>query len=168
MDLTDASEFQIFYQRTWRRLWAYLYRVLGSSSLADDLAQEAFCRLLSHPPPLTEEPQLRAYLFRVASNLMADHGRRLQRERRLESERPDGERAQPHPDRAHDLAATLLKLRPRERALLWLAYVEGSDHQEIASALGLKQASVRVLLFRARHKLARLLVGSGLAPGARS
>jgi hypothetical protein len=38
--------------------------------------------------------------------------------------------------------------------LLWLAHVEGSEHREIAEALGLKAASVPVLLFRARRKLA--------------
>jgi RNA polymerase sigma-70 factor (ECF subfamily) len=49
------------------------------------------------------------------------------------------------------------ELAPRERALVWLAYVEGASHAEIAAALGLSALSVRVLLFRARGKLARIL-----------
>jgi RNA polymerase sigma-70 factor (ECF subfamily) len=40
---------------------------------------------------------------------------------------------------------------------MWLAYVEGADHREIAAALGLRERSVRVLLHRARRKLATLL-----------
>ena len=52
---------------------------------------------------------------------------------------------------------TFGRLKPRERQLLWLAYVEGSNHQEIADCTGLRAGSVRLLLFRARHKLAELI-----------
>ena len=45
-----------------------------------------------------------------------------------------------------------------------LAYVEGFEHREIATAVGVNEKSVRVLLFRARRKLARTLESSGLAP----
>jgi DNA-directed RNA polymerase specialized sigma24 family protein len=43
--------------------------------------------------------------------------------------------------------------------------VEGSDHAEIAASLGLSRISVRVLLFRARAKLARILRAKGLQKG---
>ena len=46
------------------------------------------------------------------------------------------------------------ELKPRDRALLWLAYVEEHNHQEIASALGLARGSVKVLLSRARGPVA--------------
>jgi RNA polymerase sigma-70 factor (ECF subfamily) len=58
-----------------------------------------------------------------------------------------------------DLARAMARLKPRERDLLWLAYALGSSHQEIAASLGLKPASIKLLLFRARHKLATLLGG---------
>ncbi len=66
-----------------------------------------------------------------------------------------------------DLGRLLLRLKPRDREILWLAYVEGSSHQEIAQIIGLKTASIRPMLFRARQKLARLLRLTGLAPAAR-
>ena len=50
-------------------------------------------------------------------------------------------------------------LKPRERAMLWLAYTEGSTHREIADTLGLTPRSVKLLLFRARRRLAGLLMG---------
>lgn len=53
-------------------------------------------------------------------------------------------------------------LKPRERSLLWLAYVQGWSHEEIASALGLKAASMKTMLFRARQRLLGLL---GASPG---
>ena len=66
-----------------------------------------------------------------------------------------------------DVRRAFDQLKPRERQLLWLAHVEGFDHQEIAQLAGLKVASVRVLLFRARSQLAnrlreRLRTGSGV------
>jgi RNA polymerase sigma-70 factor (ECF subfamily) len=48
-------------------------------------------------------------------------------------------------------------MRPRDRQILWLAYAEGYSHREIAEVTGLVSASVRLLLFRARRKMASLL-----------
>jgi DNA-directed RNA polymerase specialized sigma24 family protein len=47
--------------------------------------------------------------------------------------------------------------------LLWLAYVEGCAHDEIAGTLDLSEKSVRVLLFRARRNLERILRQNGLS-----
>ena len=41
--------------------------------------------------------------------------------------------------------------------MLWLAYALGSSHAEIAEIVGVKSGSVKILLFRARRKLAGLL-----------
>ena len=55
------------------------------------------------------------------------------------------------------LGPALLQMRPRDRQLLWLAHAEGYSRREIAEVTGLGSASVRILLFRARRKIARLL-----------
>jgi RNA polymerase sigma-70 factor (ECF subfamily) len=41
--------------------------------------------------------------------------------------------------------------------MLWLAYAHGSSHRDIASTIGVKVASVKLLLFRARRKLALVI-----------
>jgi RNA polymerase sigma-70 factor (ECF subfamily) len=51
----------------------------------------------------------------------------------------------------------MARLKPRDRALLWLAYGQGASHREIADVVGVGHASVKPLLFRARRKLAGLL-----------
>ena len=48
--------------------------------------------------------------------------------------------------------------------MLWLAYAQGWSHEEIAASLGVKTASLKSMLFRARHRLAALLK----SPGGRS
>ena len=44
--------------------------------------------------------------------------------------------------------------------MLWLAYAQGASHREIADTVGVKSTSVKLLLFRARRKLAGLLTGA--------
>ncbi|MEA3006645.1 MAG: hypothetical protein QOI94_1914, partial [Acidobacteriaceae bacterium] len=56
-----------------------------------------------------------------------------------------------------DVRDLMQQLKPRERQLLWLAYVEGMTHSEIAKSTGLQLMSVRILLFRARRRAAELL-----------
>ena len=146
-----------FYSRHARALWSYVYRVNGNAADADDIVQDAFCRVLSAELPDLHDEDRRRYLFRVAGNLMTDRWRRTQREQswlaRLRPPPP-----QP-PPAGHDeaVARTFAALKPRERALLWLAYVEQQDHQQIAESLGVAHGSVKVLLSRARSRLRDLL-----------
>jgi RNA polymerase sigma-70 factor, ECF subfamily len=155
----DVDAFTAFYAKTARPLWLYLYRVTRNAADADDILQEAFCRLLGAERELTTEEQCRKYVFRIASNLVVDRWRLQQREMVSEL---DGARlaTAPQPlDEGKDAVGMLASLLPRERALLWLAHVEGYSHDEIAQALGLARGSVRVLLFRARKRLRDLLNG---------
>jgi RNA polymerase sigma-70 factor (ECF subfamily) len=130
--------------------------------------QEAFCRFLTAPVAGLDESEQRAYLFRIAGNLAIDHWRRSRREQQFAEQadrtEPGAPGAQPTA-REMDLSRSFGELKPRERALLWLAYVEESGHDEIAASLGLAPKSVRVLLFRARRKLASMLRQRGLTGG---
>ena len=157
------EEFRLFYDRTARPLWAYLARTSGDGRLADDLLQEAYYRFLKSRAPIADEAHRRNYLFRIATNLVVDLRRRPQLDAAAVSE-PSDDVATPAPRdtatdavRRVDVGRALAKLRPRDRAMIWFAYVNGSSHREIADALGLRSASIKLLLFRARRKLAALL-----------
>jgi RNA polymerase sigma factor (sigma-70 family) len=52
---------------------------------------------------------------------------------------------------------TFKKLKPKQRMLLWLAYVEGYSYTEISEMTSTKKNSLKVQLFRAREKMATLL-----------
>lgn len=158
------GEFDAFYRRTARPLWAYLQRMVGDPAAADDLAQKAFLQFLRTPLDSVEESRLRGLVYRTATHLAIDHLRRVKREREgwLGFLRTD--RASEASELRQDFGRAFLRLKPRERALLWLAHVEGFDHREIASMVGVEEASVRVLLFRARRKLEELLRSLGLGP----
>ena len=127
--------------------------------------QDAFCRLLRADVSTLGDEELRRYIFRIAGNLMTDRWRRAQREMSwLDRLRGEPRAATVEPDDA--VSREFAGLKPRDRALLWLAYVEEHNHQEIAAALGLARGSVKVLLSRARSRLRRLLVTKGLTARA--
>jgi RNA polymerase sigma-70 factor (ECF subfamily) len=157
----DERSFQALYDQTAWPLRSYVARVLGSATNANDIVQDAFLRLLRAPPATEDVQQLRALLFRIASNLMVDYWRQRQRERLAPEDRAIATTSDPDVALRVDMARTFGQLKPQQRQLLWMAYVEGANHREIAMALGLRERSVRVLLHRARQKLAQLLVRSG-------
>jgi RNA polymerase sigma-70 factor (ECF subfamily) len=74
------------------------------------------------------------------------------------------ERSENPADVRHDVGRAFAKLKAKERALLWLAHVEGFDHRELAQLVGVEPGSVRVLLFRARKRLGAELQAMGLGP----
>jgi RNA polymerase sigma-70 factor, ECF subfamily len=164
----DEDAFRAFYERTSRALWTYLSRIAGDPQMADDLLQESYYRFLRIRGSWESETHRRAYLFRIATNLVRDDYRRTRH--RFLVALPQGDRDElhasgaDHPEQAvrrTDLQRAMRRLRPRERALLWLAYAQGRAHAEIADTLGVKTGSVKLLLFRARRKLAGLLRQDG-------
>ncbi len=147
----------------------FLYRRLGDRDLAEDLAQEAFIRLLREDP---ERPE--GWLFVVAANLARDAYRRdSRRARRLEllagqaQAEADASPALDHEVLRDETVAEVRRglecLTERDRTLLPL-YEEGLAYRELAAAIGVKETSVAPLLARARQRLLRHLKGGSHAP----
>jgi RNA polymerase sigma-70 factor, ECF subfamily len=165
----DEESFRAFYERTARPVWTYLARLSGDASCADDLLQEAYYRFLRTRVVWESETHRRAYLFRIATNLVRDRRRRAIAAPTVPLGDRDvaGGRDADAVDRQADLDRALRRLRPRERALLWLAYGLGQPHAEIADTIGVRAGSVKLLLFRARRRLAALLVHRSARRGSR-
>ena len=158
----DADAFQVFYAKTAPGLRGYLRRASGNEALADDILQESFLRFLRAELPAMEDAPLKAYLYKIASSLLVDHWRRVKRERSWSLRNFLGGEPVTNPRGDSDALRFFRRLKPQEQLLLWLAYVEGFEHREIATAMGLREKSVRVLLFRARKKLEHTLESAGL------
>ncbi len=160
----NREAFRVFYGRTNRPLWAYLLRVSRRRDVADDLLQESYCRFLAAKLPQMDAVESRNYLFRIATNLLRDRWRSREVPNTVSA---TAQSCEDDPETRTDVRRAFEQLKPRQRQLLWLSYVEGVDHREIARLTGLKVASIRVLLFRARRKLASVLreasrLGSGV------
>jgi RNA polymerase sigma factor (sigma-70 family) len=146
------------FRATHQELVRFLHRKVWDVDRAEDLAQEAFVRALSHEPD-----QPRAWLFRVATNLARDEARLAIRRKRhltlLRTEAAVAGGAVPEPDRelvereriaAARRALEQLSERDREVLLLWDA---GLSYTEIAEATDLALGAVGTTLARARHRL---------------
>jgi RNA polymerase sigma-70 factor, ECF subfamily len=165
VEAMEQEQFAGFYARSARSLWAYLARVSRDPALADDLTQESYVRFLSASHQENGEVAARRYLFTIATNLLRDHWRRP-RSSSLDDVPEEVFAAKGGEGQAESLAMlgpAMAQMRPRDRQLLWLAYAEGYSHHEIAEVTGLASASIRLLLFRARRKMARLLRQGGRA-----
>jgi len=157
----DEDTFRAFYDRTARQVWAYLARITGARTLAADLLQESYYRFLRAERAFDNETHRRNYLFRIATNLAHDRHRRAKvstsvplPEENAPGALTDSTDLAADTERRTDLARAMATLKPREREMLWLAYAQGSSHEEIADTLGLKKNSIKILLFRARRRLA--------------
>ena len=149
-------------------LYRYLVRFCGDAEAAADAVQETFVRLIEQRPPRVE----RAWLVRVASNLVMEAGRTRARRTRLLAESPARAPMGDAPPDPHDLleathrrdavAKALAVLSVKERTAL-LMREEGFAHREIAAALDTTTGSVGTLIARALDRLARQLAPDGEA-----
>ena len=161
----DEAAFRAFYERSAPALRSYLRYSCRNGTLADDLLQDTYLRLLRIELPPLNEPALKSYLYKTARSVMLDHFRRNRRETQGPDDDwldriPAAEPAGP----AFDLMPLLARLKARDRQLLWLAYVEGFSHREIAAVTEINENSVRVLLLRARERMMQLLKDQGIGP----
>lgn len=141
---------------TFPALVRFLYRKVWEADRAEDLAQEAFVRVLEHDP---ENP--RAFVFTVAANLARDEARTAIRRRKhlelVKAEQPVAAVESPADDlerrereRVVQAALGQLSERDREVLLLWDA---GLDYDEIAAQTGLARGAIGTTLSRARRRL---------------
>ena len=73
-------DFEAQFQKLYPSLFRYLHRLTGDADVAEDIAQEAFVRLLKQNLP---DGEVRPWLFTVAMNLVRDHARKTDRRQRL-------------------------------------------------------------------------------------
>ena len=153
----DEAEFRAFYDQTARSLRAYLRRSLPPDAV-DDGVQEAYVRLLRSTHAALPIEERRAYLYRIAANLATDAWRANRKALIGDGTALETAAARSPSETARlDVTRAMDRLRVQERTMVWMAYVEQASHREIAAALDVKEASVRVLLSRARQKLAAAL-----------
>ncbi len=153
-----------FYENYSRSFWFYIYKICGDEPMADDIFQESFYKFLKAKINFRNEKHMQAYLYRIAYRLIIDKARRIKVERKAFEEGQQAymrntqkESPQSEIHFSLDMEKTFKKLKPKERMLLWLAYVEGYSYGEIAEMTDTRENSLKVQLFRAREKLAKIL-----------
>ncbi len=144
----------------------YLTRMTGDRSRAEDLAHEAFLRLFQSARRYQPQGKFRAYLYRIAANLLRSQERRRRRWQLITARffptnghRPQAAAAGGMLTRERDrkVAEAVHRLPERFRTPIVLFNVEGWSYREIADALGCREGTVKSRIHRARRLLRREL-----------
>ena len=169
--------FRELIRRYERPVFSLIYRMVRDNTVAEDLAQDTFIKVLNHLDKYRPEFKFSSWLFKIANNVAIDHLRR----RQLNTVSMDGS---PHAMTAADADATSFELadqsespldelasrelgeiieqaigtlRPEYRNCIMLRHVEGRSYEEIAATLDLPLGTVKTYIHRARHQLREAL-----------
>lgn len=153
----DERAAAAFVEASYGDLLAYCRRH-GPRGCAEDLAQEAFCRLVRQRPDLDAE-DARAYLFAIARNLCIDEGRACARRPVTVPLSEGPEAADPRDEMADaELALALESLAAPSREIIELRFDAGLSTAEIAVVLGASRFAAHRRLRRALNELRDVLL----------
>jgi RNA polymerase sigma-70 factor, ECF subfamily len=160
----DVAAYGVLFDRHQPRLVAFLMRFLGDRALAEDIAQEAFWNVWQKRAVFDPHQSFRVFLYVAAKNLALNETASAQR-RRTVSLNAVKERAGPND--AEEWSArrqlqcivrkALGELPADQRLCVLLREYDGCTYRETARILGCSEVHARVLAFRARARLKRLL-----------
>jgi RNA polymerase sigma-70 factor (ECF subfamily) len=145
------------------KLAGWVRRLVDDDETAHEIASEAFVRLLSRWTSLSKLDNPQSYLFMIATNLVRDHWRKTERERRAMRSVTVGAEREPVLDPAQDVHVRSLiqGLPPRLRDPFLLHYYAGFGLREISLLLKRPEGTIKADLYHARARLRE-----ALTPGA--
>jgi RNA polymerase sigma-70 factor (ECF subfamily) len=161
----DKEAVEEFVRRHGQPLRRYLAAMVRSEAEAEDLAQEAFLRLLDSLPSFRGDSSLKTYLYRIAHNLALNHLASPPRTREIHSDPlPDRPSEAPSPQtRAAGselhalLRGAVATLPPQQRAVVVLRNWQELSFKEIAQVLSLAEGTVKAHYFFALRNLRKRL-----------
>ena len=157
----DLEQLSGLFERHHRRLYQFFLRLARDGSVAEDLVQEVFVRVLKYRHTWRDEAEFVPWMFALARNAAVDHFRSRTRDgKRDAAGAPDAVLQPPRAverleelERASQLRAALDLLAPDKREVLLLARFGEMKHERIAAMLGISPGAVRVRLHRALKEL---------------
>jgi RNA polymerase sigma-70 factor (ECF subfamily) len=161
-ETTEAQEqtrtFEELFETYYRPLSSYLFRMLGDAPLAQDLTQDCFIKLHLAMVSGQQMANVRAWLYRVATNAALDEHRRRKRIAWLPllggSDHHDSSRSldpEEHVVLRDRLQKALAGISPNLTSCLLLHLHHGFSHDEIATMLGISSGAARTRLQRGRE-----------------
>jgi RNA polymerase sigma-70 factor (sigma-E family) len=150
------AEFDLFFDDCLPAVMSLARRLTGNAADAEDVAVEALGRAYAHWPKLCQSQWRRAWVLRVATNLVIGDARRY---RHAPNEPVVAEDESDALVVREALVAALKKLPRRQREAVALRYLSDLSEQETAVAMGVSPGSVKTHLSRGLSAL-RAALGS--------
>ena len=169
----DRSAIEALVEGHRPRLHHFLLRLTRSEELAEDVAQDAFVRVLRHLDRFNERFRFSTWLFTIARRLWINHIQKFRPvpDTDMVGGRADdvgstdaSERREEHHRSEAVVSRALDCLNPRQREIIELFYGRGLPIQEIAGRLGLPLGTVKSHLFRGRARMGEFLAGEDTFP----
>ena len=160
-----------------RPVFSLIYRMVRDRTLAEDLSQDTFVKVLNALETYRPEYKFSSWIFKIANNVAIDQLRRRELNTLSLDGSPDArtkDEVEATALQAVDRSETPLselesrelgtviekaiaRLRPEYRACILLRHVEGRSYEEIAETLDLPLGTVKTYIHRARHELQEYL-----------
>lgn len=155
----DRAASEELFNGHYPRLAGWVRRMVDDDDTAHEIAAEAFTRLMARWTSL-DNPH--AYLYKIASNLVRDHWRRTERERRALRTAAAGQRdnTEHRTDSEVDLRSLVETLPERQRSAFLLHYYAGFGVREVSAMLHRPEGTIKSDLHNARAFLKAALDGS--------
>jgi RNA polymerase sigma-70 factor (ECF subfamily) len=161
----DLEAFEALFRQHQKEVFAWTVRIVRDRGAAEDLTVETFWRIYRARQRFDPAVgNFRAWARRIATNAALDHLRHARKETELSEDFPAAPRGDPAAQgelRGH-LRRAFFELPPKYRLVATLALIEDEPYQEIADAVGISPALVKVRVFRAVRMLRRKLNSLGL------
>ena len=149
------------------RLFHSISALTGSSSIAEEIVQEAFINAFLNLQTIRDETFFYTWLYRIALNLRRKHLRFYQRNCQISEVVVDEATTNRHDSPPEQLErvetcarvqSSIQRLNSQQREILILREFEGFNYQQIAEIMGIELGTVRSRLSRARSRLRNLLM----------
>ncbi|MDD2786326.1 MAG: RNA polymerase sigma factor [Patescibacteria group bacterium] len=165
---SDPQAIGLVYDRHAGQLYGYLLKRCGHKETAEDLVAQSFMKLLQSAPNLEwQGVPIGAWLYRVASNALADHWRSSAVRKQTSLDDEDEGWDPPSLDdpawsaemslEGDRLRAAIDKLSRRDQEVLTLKFYGEYATEEIASQLGISNNHAAVLIYRSLGRLRKIL-----------
>ncbi len=175
----DRAAFEELVRRTSRLVFARLYLETGDTHRSEDLLQETLLTAFRSVSGLVDPRGFRAWLLKIAQNIMIDAARRDARKKRagpparnvipldsVVANTPPPEELIERKEEREQVLAVLRSLPEEYRLPLTLRYIGGADYETIRMQLGLTNGSLRGLLHRGLKLLRAKLPSEGFQPAS--
>ena len=156
--MENVTRFESLYRRFAPDVFRFALYLSADRTLAEDITSETFVRAWTSPSAI-RMATVKAYLLAIARNLYVEEMRRRGRHMELSATLPDGTdlaRKTGMRDALERAAAELQQIPEGDRTALLMRAEEEMTYEEIAAALGIGLAAVKMRIFRARLRLAEL------------
>ena len=165
--MSDAARgnllaFEQLVRRHQASAWNAAFRLLGNANDAEDVAQEAFLRILQASHRYQPTAAFRTYLYRILTRLCRDHRRKATPSSCPNPDEEPGQGPSPEANAVKGeerrvVQDALESLPSRQREAVVLRYYENLSYDEVGQIMGTSRKGVERLLTKGRAALARLL-----------